>query len=199
RAVLRRNPTRSMTVVGDVAQTSTAAGARSWSDALDARLRDGWRLETLSVNYRTPASIMAAAHAVAVAADPAHPPAELTSARDVEGALRIRPVDDPVAGAADVVASIPADTGSIAVIAPASLRRAVADALGLEGDADLRDPVVALTPGESKGLEFDHVVVVEPALIQRESHGPGDLYVAMTRPTQHLHLVHSAPLPAGLD
>src|SRR5699024_5799883 len=70
RAVLRRNPTRSMTVVGDVAQTSPAAAARSWSEALDSRLRDGWRLETLSVNYRTPASIMAAAHAVAVAADP---------------------------------------------------------------------------------------------------------------------------------
>ncbi|WP_370517327.1 AAA family ATPase [Pseudactinotalea sp. HY160] len=198
RAVLRRNPSRSMTVVGDVAQTSTAAGARSWGEALDSRLRDGWRLETLSVNYRTPASIMAAAHAVAAAADPAHPPATLTSARDVEGALRRHHALDAPATTAAVVAAIPADTGAIAVIAPATLVAEVARALGVSLDGDLRDPVVVLTPGQAKGLEFDHVVLVEPARIQREGHGPGDLYVAMTRPTRHLDVVHSEELPAGL-
>src|SRR4051794_299624 len=61
RTVLRRVPTRSMTVVGDVAQTGSAAGATSWEEALRPQLADGWRLEELTINYRTPAEIMAVA------------------------------------------------------------------------------------------------------------------------------------------
>ena len=89
RALLRRNPTRSMTIVGDVSQVSTSAGTRRWAETLDKRIKGSWRLETLTVNYRTPASVMAAAWAVAVAADPTHPPSEITSARDVPDALEV--------------------------------------------------------------------------------------------------------------
>src|SRR5699024_3072574 len=64
RALLRRNPTRSMTIVGDVSQVSTQAGTREWANTLDARIKGSWRLEILTVNYRTPASVMDAARAV---------------------------------------------------------------------------------------------------------------------------------------
>ena len=61
RVLLRRIPTRSMTLVGDVAQTSTLAGATSWQEVLEPHLGGSWRLEELTVNYRTPAEIMAVA------------------------------------------------------------------------------------------------------------------------------------------
>ena len=56
-----------------------------------------------------------------------------------------------------------------------------------------------LDPARAKGLEFDHVVLVEPAAIAAEATGSGDLYVAMTRPTRHLDVVHAEPLPAGFE
>ena len=56
-----------------------------------------------------------------------------------------------------------------------------------------------LDPAASKGLEFDVVVLVEPDHVLRAGHGPGDVYVAITRPTTRLHVVHAAPLPEGLD
>src|SRR4051812_49927062 len=58
RLLLRRCPTRSMTVVGDVAQTGSLAGASSWREVLEPHLGGAWRLEELTVNYRTPAEIM---------------------------------------------------------------------------------------------------------------------------------------------
>jgi DNA helicase IV len=62
--------------------------------------------------------------------------------------------------------------------------------------ADLDATLVLLTPREAKGLEFDVVVLVEPAEVLAAS--AGDLYVAMTRPTRSLHVLHAGPLPAGL-
>jgi DNA helicase IV len=82
------------------------------------------------------------------------------------------------------------------VIAPASLR---GDSEGGSLYDDTRIPV--LTPREAKGMEFDHVVVVEPALIVEEAaggQGLRELYVALTRPTTTLVVVHSRPLPAEL-
>jgi DNA helicase IV len=67
RLLLRRCPTRSMTVVGDVAQTGSPAGAASWTEALDPHLGPNWRIEELTVNYRTPAEIMDVAAAVLAA------------------------------------------------------------------------------------------------------------------------------------
>ena len=85
----------------------------------------------------------------------------------------------------------------LAVIAPASLRPEGATAGSLFDEA--RIPV--LTPREAKGLEFDHVVVVEPALIAREAdlRGLRELYVALTRPTRTLAVVHALPLPRALE
>jgi len=94
--------------------------------------------------------------------------------------------------------------GTLAVIAPESLlddvSRRVADHPGLArwaGSADSTARVHVTGAVGSKGLEYDAVVLAEPAAVLEE--GPGNLYVAMTRPTRRLHVVHSRPLPEGLD
>ncbi|UFU04213.1 AAA family ATPase [Ruania suaedae] len=200
-ALLRRNPTRSMTIVGDVSQTSSRSGARSWSQMLERPLRGRYRTSTLTVNYRTPASVMAAARAMMTAADPDHPPTPVTSAREVPDAVAVSRAEDLLTTLADVVSQERArlDGGRLAVIVPTGLRSAVVDALGGHGRIDLTQEVVVLDPTASKGLEFDVVVLAEPARILAEAGRPGDLYVAMTRPTRRLHMVHTEPLPAGLE
>ncbi len=195
RALLRRNPRRSMTVVGDVAQTSATAGSRSWSEALDGPLRGDWRLAELTVNYRTPRSVMDLATAVATAAAPDRPPSPVQSARDEPDAVTLHRTDDVAAAAEAAVERARDGGGTVAVIAPRSTRAALAERLG--AGTDLTAGTVVLDPEGAKGLEFDHVVLVEPATIAAEATGPGDLYVAMTRPTRHLDVVHTLPLPAG--
>ncbi|MEN0127823.1 MAG: AAA family ATPase [Brevundimonas sp.] len=213
RALLRRVPTRSLTIVGDVAQTSAAGGARSWARTLDPVLRGSWRLNELTVNYRTPAAVADAAVRMATAVG--LPISPLTSARDVDDALRITPAQPTAlagavaARAGEAVAAVTDESGAgrVAVIAvPDSLEtvnKALTEA-GLQAAvgqptsaADLDAALVLLTPREAKGLEFDAVVLVEPADVLAES--AGDLYVAMTRPTRVLHVVHSRPLPEGID
>ncbi|RHA43848.1 HelD family protein [Cellulomonas rhizosphaerae] len=213
RVLLRRVPTRSLTIVGDVAQTSAAGGARSWRRMLDPVLRDSWRLNELTVNYRTPAAVADAAVRMAKAAG--LPVSPLTSAREVDDALRItrEPARGLLDAAADCAKQAVTDVsdelgaGRVAVIAvdasvlavrAALLGAGLAPAVGQPTTAaDLDAPLVLLTPREAKGLEFDAVVLVEPADVLAES--AGDLYVAMTRPTRVLHVVHSADLPAGIE
>jgi DNA helicase IV len=219
RMLLRRVPTRSMTVVGDVAQTSSSAGARSWRASLDPVLRQSWRLAELTVNYRTPAVIADAAQRMARAAN--LPVSTVTSARTTPDSLVIDRLEPgPTIGAAlpDAVVrhvraaleSVADGTGAgrVAVIGTppdlevvqsavdadawlSSLTRASQGGRGVDLDA----AVTLLTPRQSKGLEFDVVVLVEPAHVLEV--GAGDLYVAMTRPTRQLRVVHRAPLPDG--
>lgn len=219
RALVRRCPTRSFTVVGDVAQTTALGGARSWAAALRPPFRDAWSVAELTVNYRTPATVADAALRFARTAR--LPVSRLSSARDVDDALRSLRVaaEDELATTAaaqtvgQVAEVVRADgTGRVAVVAPAARRRAIAQALDgalrdavgadraaalLAGGADAR--VVVLTPVEAKGLEFDAVVVVEPAeIVAAGRSGASDLYVSLTRPTRRLVAVHHAGLPAGL-
>lgn len=207
RSLLRRVPTRSLTIVGDVAQTSAAGGARAWRAMLDGPLRGAWRLEELTVNYRTPAVVAEAARAAAVAAD--LPVSPMTSAREVDDALHVHWSTDVAREAARVVATevrsgTTADgVGRIAVVAEphrtAALRAALRDVIpdaalrAARGDDELDAPVSVVDPRTVKGLEYDVVVLVEP-----DELAPSDLYVAMTRPTQRLHVVHSHDLPARI-
>ena len=100
-----------------------------------------------------------------------------------------------------------AGSGTIAVIATesviADLYPDLVEAFGREvgrGAAGLTRPIAILTPQESKGLEFDSVVVVEPQrIIDEVARGAGALYVAMTRATQRLQLVSTEPLPSGIE
>ncbi|GAA3021065.1 AAA family ATPase [Streptomyces lactacystinicus] len=173
RAVLRRVPTSSLTIVGDLAQTGSPAGARGWADMLDPHLPGRWREERLTVNYRTPEPVMALATAVLRTALPDHRPPE--SIRP--GAERPRAVPVPDGDFAAALTRLPDGPGTLGVIAP--------DTLAAELDA--------LTVADAKGLEFDAVVVVEPAGL-----APRDLYVALTRTTRSLTLLHHRPLPPEL-
>ena len=201
RMVMRRIPTRSLTVVGDVAQRGSAAGARSWAQMLDPYVRGRWREERLTVNYRTPAEIMAVAADVLASVAPGEQPPE--SVREESAAPRA------VAGlglAPQVVAEERAgmgDGGRLAVIAPSArigeLARAVPDAVPGDRPDVLDSPVALLTVGQAKGLEFDRVVLVDPAGILAQSPAGGhDLYVALTRATHRLTVVHDGDLPAAL-
>jgi DNA helicase IV len=206
RLLLRRCPSRSMTVVGDLAQASSAAAPRAWADVFDRLVPGRWTVQGLSVNYRTPAPIMALAGAVLVASDP-----EATVPSSVrDGAPpRVRAVPDQAALGTTVAEELAAwvqEEGRAAVIVPAALRDPVARALagslphgvlGVGGGA-LDTRVSLLTVPEAKGLEFDQVVVVEPgAIAATGSRGDHDLYVALTRATSTLVVLHVDPLPAG--
>ena len=108
---------------------------------------------------------------------------------------RVVEADAPLPAAFEEAARLAGEEGLLAVIAPASLRG--------EGEAALFDDsrIAVLTPREAKGMEFDHVIVVEPAQIVEEAvegQGLRELYVALTRPTTTLVLVHARPLPPEL-
>ncbi|MFD7610825.1 HelD family protein [Streptomyces sp. NPDC059828] len=191
RLLMRRSPSRSMTLVGDPAQTADAAGCGSWRDILGPYVQDRWQHTRLGVNYRTPAEIMELAAAARRANHPDFEPPE--SVRSTG----IRPWAERVAEgelAAAVLAAAerekPAE-GRLAVIAPPELHGELR-ALGQAATVDLTRSVVLLDPRQAKGLEFDAVIVVEPGRF-----GESDLYVALTRATQRLGLVHTGELPAG--
>lgn len=198
RALLRRNPRRSMTVVGDIWQTSSSAGANDWADMLQRPLRGNFRTAALTVNYRTPASIMALAQRAMRAWNPHLPPAEVTSARDAPGAVVDTPATDLHAAVREIAqGELARGGGTVAVITSAARRPEIARLLGVAGAVDLTQQLVVLDAAGSKGLEFDVVVLVEPTDILRAA-PPADLYVAMTRATQRLHLVHAEALPPQL-
>jgi DNA helicase IV len=224
RAVLRRVPTRSMTVVGDLAQASRG-GTTSWGASLDQALRGAWRLSELTVNYRTPASVMALATEVAQASG--HATSTVRSARDLPHAVRVSTPEaaEPAHGDALLAAAVRAVTaevaelggGRLAVICATDRRESLTSALGRAAADDealasamrgrpgdpLSAAVAIMDPLGSKGLEFDVVVLVEPAEIVDGHDGRGgrhsDLYVAMTRATRRLHVVAAGELPPALS
>jgi DNA helicase IV len=212
RMLMRRCPVRSMTIVGDVAQTGSVAGASSWTQVLDRYQGDRWRLTGLTVNYRTPAEIMDVAAEVLAAIDPdLEPPRSvrytgvkpwrLAVAKDELPAVLAEATERAAAGLGD---------GRLAVIVPGSrldeLGRAISAAVpgaAIGEQPDLERPVVVLTVSQAKGLEFDSVVIGDPDGILAESpRGLNDLYVALTRATQRLGVVHAGVVPdvlAGLS
>ena len=202
RMVMRRIPTRSLTVVGDVAQRGSAAGAHSWAQVLNPYVRDRWHQELLSVNYRTPAEIMAVAADVLTSVAPGERPPE--SVREEGVPPRAVRGLDRVAGVVDAELGEMGDGGRLAVIAPptriAELTRALPAAVPGDRSEVLDSPVALLTVNQTKGLEFDRVVLVDPAGILAQSPvGGHDLYVAITRATHRLTVVYDDELPASLS
>ncbi|MFD7063407.1 HelD family protein [Streptomyces sp. NPDC059906] len=194
RLLMRRCPTRSMTLVGDPAQTAEAAGVGSWSKILAPYVEDRWEHTRLGVNYRTPAEIMDLAAAVVRAENPEFAPP--SSVRSTGVRPWVRATGDLPAAVAEAVRELTPEEGRLAVIAPRALHRGLAarlDGVTADAEPDLTHRVVLLDPRQSKGLEFDSVLVVEPG-----RYGTSDLYVALTRATQHLGVLHSEPLPKGL-
>ncbi len=222
RMLSRRSLSGSMTVVGDIAQATAPWAPHSWSEITEhLPHRREPRTVELTVSYRTPAEVIeVAARVLAVAAPELRPP---TPVRRTGVAPRMvalgdagRPPGSPTAmalaervaaeAAAEVAAVAP---GRVAVLAPEPLLPLLAEALAAAGHpvvdprgmrrGGLSDPLVLLAADAANGLEFDAVVVVEPAAIAGETaRGLRTLYVALTRPTQRLTVVSSAPLPAVL-
>lgn len=204
RVLMRRNPLKSFTIVGDIAQASAAAGATSWQAALEPHVKD-WRLEELTVNYRTPAQIAAVAESMAVAHG-----VNITRSRAVresEWPVDVVRTHDVSAAVVDTVTADRAlGHGTIAVVVGEDLVDAVLPGLVASfgrdvgrGAAGLTRAIAVITPQESKGLEFDAVIIVEPQrIVDETSRGAASLYVAMTRPTQRLHLVATGALPEGI-
>ncbi|MFC8511231.1 HelD family protein [Streptomyces sp. NPDC057411] len=194
RLLMRRSPTRSMTLVGDPAQTGDPAGVGSWERILAPYVEDRWELVRLGVNYRTPAEIMAVAAEVRRAADPAFEPPRSVRSTGVEPWDRT--VEDPVKETADAVAAELRTEGRLAVIAPAGHHPELIAALpeaAYGPKPDLTRPVVLLDPRQAKGLEFDTVLVVDPDGIRDgATHGINDLYVALTRATQRMGVIRRA-------
>jgi len=192
RMLLRRCPSRSMTVVGDLAQTGTAGGADSWAQVLDPLVPGSWRTARLTVNYRTPKAAMALA-------------AELLPPT-VDPPLSVRDGDEApwCTSDADLAALVRREAeligaGRVAVIAPPARVAETAATLDVRSGPDLDAPIAVLTPTQSKGLEFDSVVVVDPGAIEQASpRGRADLYVALTRTTRRLGLVITGDMPPEL-
>ncbi|PZG08565.1 helicase [Micromonospora craterilacus] len=196
RLLMRRCPSRSMTIVGDVAQTGALAGTPSWAEALEPYVADRWRLAELTVSYRTPAEIMEVAAGVLAEIDPALRPPRAVRSSGFVPVSRGVPAQWLAAELVEVTTAEAAGLtdGRLGVIVPAGrvedLGAALTAALpeaAVGEQPDLEGRVVVLTVAEAKGLEFDSVVVVDPNRIVAESpRGRSDLYVALTRATQRL-------------
>jgi len=197
RMVMRRVRGQSLTVVGDLAQRSTSgplanAEVGEWEHILPPELRET-RRQDLTVNYRSPSEI----HQLAVAVL-----AEFAPSIAPSSAIRTTGVSPRFVSTSDIGAEVPrvlADLlqqvgGQVAVIA-----QDAGDLALKVGEAGLdSDRLRLVTPNESKGLEFDGVVLVEPASIWSDGAGAAQLYIALTRATQRLAIVHSGDLPAVL-
>jgi DNA helicase IV len=210
----RRSLSSSMTIVGDIAQATGTWAPGSWSDAL-AHLptKRGSRVVELTVNYRTPSEIMDLASLVLEAAAPAMTAPQSVRTTGIYPRVLAAPPESWPATVARVVAEESsavlgesAQSGTVGVICPPSMVAMAGTALteagvgfgSLEAGA-LDDTVTLVAVGTVKGLEFDSVVVVEPSRIVAESaQGLRALYVALTRATRRLSIVHSEPLPESL-
>lgn len=205
--LMRRCPLKSFTVVGDIAQGSSPSAAESWASAMEPFVGERMRVEELTVNYRTPRNIVDLAEGIARANG-----LEITSLRtvrdgDYEPIVEQVDAEKLLSAARDAVGAEQKRIGEglVAAIVPEPMVGQIRDQLAeLHGDrvgrgaGSLSQDVVVLSAEEAKGLEFDAVVLVEPADLLEEAHGKiGSLYVALTRPTHALHVVASKPLPAG--
>jgi DNA helicase IV len=182
RMVARRAREGSLTILGDVAQATGPVRYASWDDVLPHLPRGAEAdVEELRHAYRVPREIMELALPLLdVIAPDVAPPVSYRTGADAPVVRRV-PQERMLAEAFRTAAEAP--DGLVAVIVPEQL----ADAVPTD------DLVPVLTPRQAKGLEFDHVVVVEPALVELR-----ELYVALTRPTKTLVVVHARDLPDEL-
>jgi DNA helicase IV len=187
RMVARRAREGALTILGDVAQATGAIRYSRWDDVLPHLPHgDEATIEELLHAYRVPREIMELALPLldTIAPDVAAPISYRTGA-DAPTVRKVAP-EHLLAEAYREAERLAETEGLLAVIVPEAL---VADV----PQDDLWNGVPVLTPRESKGLEFDHVVVVEPALIELR-----ELYVALSRPTKTLVVVHARDLPVEL-
>ncbi|MCB5164163.1 AAA family ATPase [Streptomyces bambusae] len=203
RAIARRSAFGSVTVLGDLAQATAPWAARTWRQQLGHLGKERAAVVPLTTGFRVPAAVMELANRLVGALDADVPPAR--SLRH-DGELTVRRVADIAAGAVTAVRAALEREGSIAVIAAdgevagvaAALRTAGIEAAGAE-DVGAAARVTVLAATVVKGLEYDHVVVVEPAaIVEAEPRGLNRLYVVVTRAVSRLDVLHRRPLPEPL-
>lgn len=204
----RRSLSGAMTIVGDLAQATGPLAPTDWDDVLDHLPdRKPSRVIGLSVGYRIPGQIMELANKVMAAATPTLRAPQSVRIGDASPVF-VRAGGSLGAAVADEVRSITSElpNASLGVIAPDSMIDELSEhltAAGVNHGTATRtglDEGVTLVPvSVVKGLELDAVVVVEPArIVADHEHGMRSLYVALTRPTQRLSIVHADELPEPL-
>ncbi|TCC36835.1 HelD family protein [Kribbella sindirgiensis] len=207
RAVGRRCSTGSMTVLGDIAQGTTPWATPSWDEALKHLGKTSAHTEELTASFRVPGQVIEyAARLLPTIAPHLKPP---TAVRRARGELTITRVPDSLAAAVTAVREVSERLGSIGLIVPDALVPATRKALqgiafSVLGDEDDVDAHLDVVPASlAKGLEFDHVVLVEPAGIVSgeadERTGLRRLYVCLTRAVTSLVVLHSEDLPEVLE
>ncbi len=210
RMVSRRSLNGSMTVVGDIAQATGALAPNDWDDVLrHLPQQKPSRVIGLSVGYRIPAQIMALANKVMMVATPSlRAPTSVRGGDEQPEYVAVgdgRLLDAVVAATRQMDADI--GDGNIAVVVPDSMFDRVSNVLAAAGITHGRATRTGLDMGITvvpvsvvKGLELDGVVVVEPAsIVREEQQGLRALYVALTRSTRRLTIVHAEPLPAAMS
>ena len=212
RAVGRRCSTGSATVLGDLAQATTPWASRSWETALGHLGKTDAHIEQLTKGFRVPGEVIEyAARLLPVVAPGLEPP---TSVRRTRGELALTEVgaEDLVARTVEVVGSTVDRVGSVGLVLPDALVPATVAALdaagvghavlGDETPAEFEVQLDVVPASLAKGLEFDHVVLVEPAgIVDGEADrvtGLRRLYVCLTRAVTSLSIVHARPLPDEL-
>ncbi|MEO3870959.1 ATP-binding domain-containing protein [Nonomuraea sp. B12E4] len=206
RAVARRSEHGSITVLGDLAQGTTPWAATSWPERMELLGKPDVRLVALTTGFRVPAAVVELANTLlaALAAD-----VPVTRSYRTDGKVRVTEVAELGAGVAAAVREALAFEGSIGVIAAdtdvESLRTALRSAnpagpgTGADVTAEFGGRLTVLPASLAKGLEYDHVIVAEPAAIAAaERRGLNRLYVALTRAVSRLDVVHARPLPPQL-
>jgi DNA helicase IV len=206
RAIARRAAFGSLTVLGDLAQGTTPWAARSWPGLLAQLGRPEATVVPLTTGFRVPGAVVELANRLLASLNVDVPPARSLRG-DGEVTTRRSPSEDPAPAVIDAVRAALAREGSIGVIAAgleadrlrtvlagAGIATATVDELGAAAPR-----VTVLPAAAAKGLEYDHVVLVEPAAVaEAEARGAHRLYVALTRAVSRLDIVHSRPLPVEL-
>jgi hypothetical protein len=226
RAIARRSEHGSITLLGDLAQGTATWAARDWHDTLVHLGKPDARVVPLTTGFRVPEAVLALANRLLPTLDVAVPEAvslrrdgwlavhhvddihaatveQVRAGLDHEGSVAVIAADAAVPGlisalaAAGIAATTPdATTPGTATPSTATPEAATPDAAA-PGAADAR--VTLLPASLAKGLEYDHVVVVEPAeIVAAEARGLHRLYVVLTRAVSRLAVVHARPLPPPL-
>jgi DNA helicase IV len=208
RMVARRAPAGSVTVLGDLAQASSPWSPAGW-DTVVAHLATpaGWRLAELRLGYRSPGDVIELASRLLPAAAPGVAATE--PVRAAAGGVRFAMAENLTAAVVDHSGQLARRHGSVAVIAPSGRLDELVAGLAAAGrdvaraEDGLGHAVTVVGPAAVKGLEFDAVVVADPAgivaSVPDRQRGLRLLYVALTRPTQALAVLHCGDLPAELS
>jgi len=202
RALARRSTHGSLTILGDLAQGTTPWATRSWPDTMAHLGKADAAVVPLTTGFRVPQVVMAFANHLVPSLDLDVPVA--TSLRR-DGSLQVRRVEDLTAACVAECRAALDTEGSIGLIVPDSLAESAASALTGAGlawsraDAGTTERIVLVPASLAKGLEFDHVVAVEPGrIVAEEARGLNRLYVVLTRAVSRLVVVHREALPAAL-